>query len=51
MPYLQGGQVGVKLITRKKLKVVIALLFGLQLRNVIRLNVSIHKNLDSGFGF
>ncbi len=31
MPYLQGGQVGMKLLTRKRLKGFIGLLFGLQL--------------------
>ena len=48
MPYLQGGQGRMKLLTRKKLKVVIGLLFGLQLRGVIRLCVSTHKDLKSG---
>ena len=50
MPYLKGGQGRMKLLTRKKLKVVIGLLFGLQLRGVIRLRVSTHENLDSVFG-
>ncbi len=48
MLYLKGGQGRMKLLTRKKLKVVIGLLLGLQLRGVIRLRVSIHKDLESG---
>ena len=50
MLYLLGRQVGMKLIARQGLKVSSGLLFGLQLRGVVRLDVSIDKNPDALFG-